>query len=120
MRLAKVEGPPTKNRRRAPRRRASCPAARARNISRPLSLQGRTASDIVREMQAAGAVFKLKPNADRTAWQHAYTVSPGGDRERCRRLLAEVKAQSSFLELFHVACFVAVMRSALDLPEVRR
>ena len=55
----------------------------------------------VREMVAAGAVFAVRRRDDALGFSFSYRVADGGDQDRCREILAAVKAKPApFYEAF--------------------
>lgn len=108
-------GPPMRFK-RTPRRRASAFARYGSGArqDRP------DPAKLVADMQAAGAVFYIRADADRRDFRYAFHLRDGADAERCRALAAQAKADPDLLVLVKVATFVAIMRGAWNLPEKGR
>lgn len=72
-----------------------------------------TPREAVAAMIAAGAVFAVRRRDDALGFSFSYSVKPGGDVERCRAILADVKGwPPAFFQGFRAAVQVTVAEDA--------
>ena len=72
-----------------------------------------TPAQALREMIAAGATFKVHRRDDGLGMSFTYNVADGGDQDRCRDILAAVKAKPApFYEAFKAQVQGSVASSA--------
>ena len=67
-------------------------------------------------MQRAGAVFSII-QIEGEGWRYRIAIPPEGDHSRYATLFNEAKATPERFARFKIAVWVAIMRTAWQLPE---